>query len=336
VKKKQTRILVALAALVVVALFAFVTVSLVLQASPIVMAGKGKGLGKGLMISGQAGAGEFGVRKGDTFPFLLEVLYDSTRIAGIDRASLDKSVDLNPFEVRGYQETESAMDSTTRIYRRVYTLQLIDGKFDQSYELPTIVVRYQLKNSNGFAEKAVVPDPILVVSRLPAEISDLELRLITDKVVDPSRDRFIWALWILGGLIFVGGAADLTWRVLPQWKARAKRQMRMEDGEVVVQAYRSLLLNMERKGDPKAIIHQMDHFLRVVLAQKEQTGWLEEPELAKISGEIRPVVIALFEKCQRAYRADEIEAEDVDQMAAQLDEVLKFYFGAGEVGAWRN
>jgi hypothetical protein len=336
VKKKQTRILVALAAIVVVVVLTFVTVSFVLRPSPIVMSGKGKGLGKGLMISGQAGAGEFGVRKGDTFPFQLEVLYDSTRIAGIDRASLDKSVDLSPFEMRGYQEAESVMDSTTRIYRRVYTLQLIDGKLDQPYQLPTIVVRYQLKDSNGFAEKAVVPDPILVASRLPKDVGDLELRLITDKVVDPSRGRFIWALWILGGLIFVGGAADLTWRVLPQWKARTKRQMRMEGGDVVVQAYRSLVQNLAGKAKPKVTLHQMDHFLRVVLAQKEQTGWLEEPDLDKVPGEIRPVVKALFEKCQQTYGADEIDPAGVDQMVKQLDEVLQFYFGAGEVEVWRN
>ena len=335
-KKKQIRILVALATLVVVALLAFFAASFVLQASPMVMAGKGKGLGQDQVISGQAGAREFGVRKGDAFPFLLEVLYDSTQIAEIDRASLDKSVDLKPFEIRGYQETESAMDTRTRVYRREYTLQLIDGKLDQAYQLPTIVVRYQLKNSDGFAEKAVVPDPIWVASRLPADVSNLELRLITDKVEDPSKDRFVWVLWAFGGLMVVGGAADLTWRVLPQWREQAKKRRKVEGGDIFIQAYRSLYQHVAMKKEPKSLLHQIDHILRLVLAQKEKAGWLEEPDLEKVSAEIQPVVTALFEKCQQAYGADGIEPADVDQTIKQLDEVLQFYFGAGEVEAWRN
>jgi hypothetical protein len=335
VKKKPIRILVDLAATVVVVFLAFVAASFVLQAGPIVLAGKGKGLGKDQIISGQAGAGEYAIRKGDTFPFRLEVLYDSTQIAGIDRASLDKSVDLRPFEIRSYVETDSAMNASTRIYRRDYTLQLIDGQLDQAYQLPTIVVRYQLKNTQGFAEKAVVPDPILAVSRLPTDVSNLELRPITDKVQDPSRGRFIWILWVLGGLMFAGGGADLTWRVLPRWKARAKRQMHMEDGGVIVQAYRSLAQITANKARPKVILHQIDHLLRLVLVQKEQMHWLEEPALDRLPGAIQPVLANLFEKCQQAYGAAEVDIVDADQSLKQLDEVLQFYFGAGEVEAWR-
>jgi hypothetical protein len=336
VKKKQIWILVVLATMVVVALLAFAAHSFVLQASPIVMAGKAKGLGKDQIILAQAGTSALGIGKGDVFPFLLEVQYDTTQVAGIDRASLDTSVNLQPFEIRDYKETEFDVDAHTRVYRREYELQLINGKLDQAYQLPTIVVRYQLKNSDGFAEKAVVPDPILVVSRLPADVSNLELRPITDKVEDPSRDRFIWVLWAFGGLMVVGGAADLTWRVLPQWRERAKKRRKIEGGDIFIQAYRSLYQHVAMKKEPKSLLHQIDHILRLVLAQKEKAGWLEEPDLEKVSVEIQPVVTALFEKCQQAYGADGIEPADVDQTIKQLDEVLQFYFGAGEVEAWRN
>ena len=136
--------------------------------------------------------------------------------------------------------------------------------------------------------------------------------------------------------MFIGGGADLTWRVLPQWKARAKGQKRVEGGDVVVQAYRSLIQNIANKVKPKVILHQMDHLLRLVLAQKEKTDWLEEPDLDKVPVEIRSGVRTLFEKCQEAYRAGEIELADVDQTLKLLDEVLQFYYGAGEVEAWKN
>ena len=334
-KKKQTQILVALAAIVGIALLAVVAVSFVLHPGPIEFQ-NANGLGEGQIILAQAGTSAVGIGKGDAFPFLLEVQYDTTQIAGIDRASLDKSVNLKPFEIRGYKEAEFSVDTHTRVYRREYELQLIDGKLDQAYQLPTIVVRYQLKNSDGFAEKAVVPDPILVASRLPTDVSNLQLRPITDKVEDPSKVRLIWVLWIFGGLMIVGGVADLVWRIKPQWREEGKKQRRSESDNIYFQSYRALYQNVAVKKEPKTLLHQMDHILRLILAQKEKMDWLEEPDIKKVSAEIQPVVAALFAKFQQSYGADAIHVEDVDQSVKQLDEVFQFYFGVGEVEAWRN
>lgn len=324
------------ALLVAVVLLVLVVASFVTQPSPIVSAGKGKGLGKDQLISGQAFAREFGVRKGDAFPFLLEVLYDPIQVAGIDRASLDRSVDVKPFEIRGYQETDYAVNDRTRVYRREYTLQLIEGKVDQAYQLPTIVVRYQLPHATGYAEKAIVPNPISTVSRLPADVTDMELRPISDKIDDPSRDRLIGVLWAAGGLVALGAIVHLTWRVIPEWRVQSQQRRRINGGDVIVQAYRSLDAQLAMQADAKSVLHQIDHVLRLTLAQKEKMNWLEEPNLDRIPAEIRLTVMELFSKCQQSYGINGIGPTDLRPAAEHLDAILEFYFGAGEVEAWRH
>ncbi len=334
-KMRRNPVLVVILVLLGLAVLAAAAVAFILQPGPIVLAGKGHSLGKDLVISAQAGPREYGVGKGDVFPFLLEVLYDSNQVAGIDRPSLDQAVNFKPFEVRHYTESEFAMDSRVRVYRREYELQFIDGKLDQPYQLPTIVVRYQLNNTNGFAEKAVVPAPIYVRSRLPQDVSDIELQLITDKIQDPSRNRLIAVLWVFGGLLLVGTVVDLAGRVIPRWRERVKQRRGPQSSDALVQAYRSLNPLTAPDGGA-ALLRQIDHILRLVLADKEKQGWLDEPSLDRVPDEIKPVLTALFGRCQQAYGRNGIGPTDTEQTVQELDRILGFYYGAGEVEAWRN
>ncbi len=339
-KTRYIRILTALAVLILVALAAWAAFSFVVQPSPVVLAGKGKGLGKDQIISGQASTSALSVGKGDVFRFRLEVMYDSNQIAGIDRASLDRTVNFKPFEIRGYQETDAFMDARTRIYRRDYELQFIEGALDQPYQLPTIVVRYQLKNADGFAEKAVVPAPITVGKRVPENVgenqTEVELRPITDKIQDPSRDRLIGVLGGLGALFLIGGVMHLTLRTLPQWREEMKQRRERESGDTLVQAYRALGEQIATKVEPQLVLHQMDYLVRLVLVQKEKTGWLDEPNLTQVSAEIRPALTALFQQCEQSYARNGDRPTDIHPSVEQLDEVLKFYYGAREVEAWKS
>ncbi|HEX9077241.1 MAG TPA: hypothetical protein VF932_15750 [Anaerolineae bacterium] len=321
---------------IILALSAYAAVQFVLQPTPVIFREKGKGLGKDQIISARAGARVYGVRKGDAFPFVLEVLYDSTQIAEIDRANLDKSVNLRPFEVRDFQDTEFAMDAHTRIFRREYTLQFIDGKVDQSYQLPTIVVRYRLKNTDGFAEKGALPDPIVVQSRLSEDISNLELRPITDKIVDPSRDRLMVVLWGGGGLIGVFAVAHLALRTIPQWRSQSKQRRRIAEEDVFIQAYRALDPQQVRRAEPKRVLYQIDHLLRLILAEKEKVGWLEEPNLESLPAAIRPSVTELLTKTQQSYSLNGTGPADIEIALNKLDTVLQFYFGPDEIKQWRT
>ena len=88
--------------------------------------------------------------------------------------------------------------------------------------------------------------------------------------------------------------------------------------------------------EPNRLLHQMDHILRLVLAQKEKTDWLEEPNLDLLSSGIREPAVSLFEKCQKAYGTEVVEQKEVvEEALGQLEEILKFYF-AEEVEAWRS
>lgn len=297
---------------------------------------KEEGLPEGEAILVKTKVERFGVHKGDAFPYFVEVWYNPDQVSEIDRTSLDKGVNLEPFEVRDTREREFNLDSRTRVYRREYEIQLIDGEVDVLYEFPTIVVRYRPKDSEGLFEKTVVPESIFVASRLPPDVGGLELRPLKGKIEDVSQKRLPWILWILGGFLAALGVADLAWRAIPQWKEMAKQRRKVEGGDVLSEAYRSLHENLAMGVEPKPLFHQMDHILRIVLARKEKTDWLEEPNLDIVSPGIRPSVISLFEKCQKAYRPEVVEQKYIEETLRQLEEILSFYFGEGEVETWRS
>jgi hypothetical protein len=329
---RRLRFVIGLAALAVVVLLAWVAGAFVLQTGPVLYR-KPRGLGQDQIISAQAYAGAFGIHKGDAFPFLLQVLYDSTLITGIDRASLDQAADLKPFEVRSFRDVEYDLDGRTRVFERQYELQLIDGEAGRIYSLPTIVVRYRLGVANGLAEKAVVPDPISVAKILPDNINPLELRPISDMVADPSRERFTWVLVAFGVLVMVTGIADLTWQAVRPFRDRTPASPR-ENSAGVAQAYRSLQRGLTNLA-PRALHHQIYHILWLVLNRKEGAGWLQEPHLDRVTPEIRPVVVALYARCERAYSSNEIGAGEIALTVDQLNQVLRFYYGASEIEAWK-
>ena len=337
IKTRLVWILTGLAALVTVALILF------LPSPQDLAVGRAKmeELPKGQAILVATRSERFGVQKGDAFLYLVEVLYDPDQVSEIDRASLDRNVNLEPFEIRDIKETGFDLDSRTRVYQREYEIQLISGEVEHLYEFPTIVVRYSLKDPQGFAEKAVVPEPIYVVPRLPADISDLELgygplRPLKGKIEDVSQNRLPWLLWALGGCVAALAVADLTLRVIPQRKGMLKQTRKVESGDVLYQAYRSLHGNVAMAVEPKRLLHQMDCILRLILARKEKSDWLEEPNLDLLSSGIREPVISLFEKCQKSHGPEIIEQKEVEEALKQLEEILSFYFGEGEMAAWRS
>jgi hypothetical protein len=339
-KTKLVWILTGLAALVAVALILFLPSHSFIQSHNSTAAEKGLPKDQAILVGTKAE--RFGVQKGDAFLYLVEVLYNPGQVSEIDRASLDKNVNLEPFEIRDIKETEFDLDSRTRVYQRQYDIHLINGEVEHLYEFPTIVVRYKPKDVEGFADKAVVPEPIYVAPRLPDDVSNLEiigygsLRPLKAEIEDLSQNRLPWILWGLGGFLAALAVADLSLRVIPQWKEKTKPTRKIEMGDVLYQAYRSLHGNVAMGAKPKRLLHQMDHILRVVLAQKEKVGWLEEPNLDLVSSGIKPSVISLFEKCQKAYATEVIEQKEVEEALRQLEEILSFYLGEGEMAAWRS
>jgi hypothetical protein len=338
IKTRLVWILIGLVALVTVALILFLPSQ---DGLSVARAGVEQ-LPEGQVILASAGPELQSVQKGDAFIYLVEVLYDPRQVSGVDRDSLDNNMNLEPFEIRDVKEAKFNLDTGTRVYQRQYEIQLINGEVEYLYEFPTIVVRYELKGADGFAETSVVPEPIYVTSRLPDDISDIVSNVelgynplipLEGEIEDGSQNRLPWILLVLGGFLAALAVTDLTLRVIPQWKEKAKQTREM--GDVLCQAYRSLHGNVAAGAKPKSLLHQMDHILRVVLAQEEKVGWLEEPNLDLFSSEIKPSVISLFEKCQKAYGTEDIKQEEVEEALKQLEEVLEFYF-TEEVEAWKS
>ena len=303
----------------------------------------------GQAISVETRAERFGVQKGDAFSYLVEVLYDPDQVFEIDRASLDKNVNLEPFEVRGIKETDFDLDSGTHVYQREYELQLISGEVEHLYRFPTIVVRYKPRDIEGYVEKAVVPELIYVASRLPYDVSQFELghgpiyplkgepiRPLKGEIEDASQNRLPWILWVLGGFLAALAVANLKLRNILRWKETAEPTMKIESGDVLYQAYRSLHGNVATDIEPKRLLHQMDHVLRLILSRKENVGWLEEPNLDLLSSGIREPVISLSQKCHKAHAPEIVERKEVEEALRQLEEILSFYFGEGEMAVWRS
>lgn len=339
-KTRLVWILAGLATLVAVALILFLPNPHDLAVGKV----KYETLPKGQAILVKTRAERFGVQKGDVFLYLVEVLYDPGQVSHIDRASLDRNMNLDPFEIRSIEETESDLDPTTRLYQRQYEVQLINGDVAHLYEFPTLVVRYSLKDVQGLADEAVVPEPIYVASRLPANVSNLvdnlelgygPLRPLRGEIEDVSHNRLPWILWVLGGCLAAVTLADLSLRVIPQRKEKVKPTIKIDKGDVLYQAYRSLHGNVAAGAEPKALLHQMDHILRILLARKEKADWLEELNFDEVSPGVGAPVLSLFEKCQKAYGAEDIEQKEVEEALTQLQEVLEFYL-AEEVEAWKS
>jgi hypothetical protein len=278
----------------------------------------------------------FGVRKGDAFPYRVEVQYNFESISEIDKTSLDKSINFKPFEVRGVAEREYDLDSQTRAYARDYQIQLIDGKTDTLYKFPTILIRYKLKESGGYEEKTTIPAPVFVSSRLPSDVSGLDLKPIQAGIEDAGRSNLHWILFTLGGFLAILALADLAWRAVPQWRAAASERRRAEGVDVLSEAYRSLHATIARGAEPGRLLHQVDHILRVVLARKENVGWMDEPDFDRVSPGIKAEVLSLYSACQEAGGNRSLEPQKAQEGAEQIEKILKFYCGEEALRAWKR
>ena len=301
-------------------------------------------LPEGRSILGSAWPELQSAQLGDDFLYTIEVLYDPYQISEIDRGSLDTNVNLSPFEIRSTKEAEFNLNSSARVYRRQYYIQLLSGQTEFLYEFPTIVVRYKLKDGDGFADASIVPEPVYVTSRLPNDMGSVINSLMSgdDSSIGPmegttndaSRNRLPWIFWSLGGFLIILAVADFKLRVIPQRREQENRAKEARMSQILYQACRSLKHNTSSGVESRALLHQMDHILRILLAQKEKTGWLGELNLDLVPDEIRPSVISLFENCQSAYGAIEIPPAEVSKALEELDKILNYYF-AGEVEVWR-
>jgi hypothetical protein len=334
VKTRSIWILAALALVIIVAAAALI-VSLYVVPYDLAFE-KDEGLPEGKSVLIRTNVEGFGIHKGDAIKYFVDVLYDPDQVAEIDKTSIDSSLSFKPLEIRDTKETEFDFDDRTRIYRREYEIQLIDGQVDTLYEFPSIVVRYKHGDTGKFYETSLLPEPIYVSARLPSDVSSLELRPTKGSVAAASQKSLPWILWALGGLLTVLGAGDLAWRVSPQMREKTKQRRKAEGVDVLSQACQSLHMNVAVSVEPKLLLHQMEHILRIVLARKEGLDWLEEINFDVVSSEIRPCVLSLFENCQKAHLPATPEQEDVEQTLKQLEEILNFYFGKRAAEIWNG
>jgi flagellar basal body-associated protein FliL len=297
-------------------------------------------LPEGKFIDARGRAGDLGIQKGDVFPYFLEVWYDPGQVAEIDKANLDKAVNLTPFEIRSVTEREVNLDSNMRLYQREYSLQLVSGKGGQIYELPEIAIRYKMKDSDGLLTTSLVPEPVFVASRLTGEVRDLAfgygpLRPIATKVqaMDPSLP---WIFWGLGSLIAVLGVVSMT-RFENRHRTEAKKTKRqpVQDG-VVYQAYRSLLDNLASGAEAKDLLYQMENIARVTLAEKEKADWLSALDGDKLPSEITAATTTLLEIRRQAFATPNGKSANVDHGLRQLDTILGFYYGQEELATWKE
>ncbi len=263
------------------------------------------------------------VNLGDAFWYYVEVWYNPADVAQIDRASLDQQMDLQPFEVRGTNERDYPVSPGTRVYEKGYRLQFISGHVDMPYTFPPITVHYRLQDGTDVNAAPVTPQPVFVASRMPAEPNSVAFRPVESTVLDVRSARLPWIFWTLGGVLFVLLLVPLTRR-----SSVPSRPARVVDAGVVAEAYRALDANARQGAEPTALLHQIDHILRLVLARQEHLDWLSEPVAQA------PAVGALLARCEKAYTAEPVEQAEVASALAELREILAGYYGRQEVAAW--
>ena len=284
-----------------------------------------------------------GVQKGDAFYYVVEVVYDINFASGIDKVSLDENVNLNPFEVKSISERSFKLDSQTKVYQRLFLVQMVSGNVERMYDFPSIVVKYKLKESNGFAETPAIPESVYVAPRLPSSgaliISGLNdgtysLQPVEGNIQKVGINIISLVLWIVGGLLLVFMVLALVYHVIPQWKENEKRQRSKQMSADLKESYSSLLKNREDGVKPASIMHQIDHIHRLILLPEDSVDLLQEPNLEEVPCEIKPVVISLFQKCDSAYENGDIKQQDVEEAVKQLEVVLKHFY-AEDMEEWK-
>ncbi|MBN2136065.1 MAG: hypothetical protein JW737_10060 [Acidobacteria bacterium] len=283
-----------------------------------------------------------GVQKGDAFYYVVEVVYDTGFVSGIDKEALDENVNLNPFEIKDITERTFKLDSETRVYQRLYLVQFVNGNVERIYDFPSLVVKYKLKGTNGYAETPAVPESVYVAPRLPSSgaiiISGLNdgtysLQPLDWNIKKIGVNTVSWVLWIVGGLLLAFLVVNLITRVIPQWKEDERQQRSKHMSEFLREAYGSLLDNLAGCAKPASLFHQIDYILRVILYPENRTGILEEIDLEQVPCEIKPTVISLFEKCAKSYENEDITKQEVDEAVKLLEDIMKYYY-AEDMEEW--
>lgn len=280
------------------------------------------------------------VHKGDLFSYIFEVWYDPRKVAEIDQSNLEKSINLSPFEIKQVKEQDVRLNSSTRVYRKEYTLQLVTGKAGQLYDFPEMLVRYQAQGVEGVLSVPISTESVFVAPRLGPDVRDLvfgygPLRPIMPKI-DTTSGPLPWVFWALGIVLAASGVFVSTRqsaRNLSEVKTGRKKQA---EGDVVFQSYRSLIENHAMATDPRSLLHQMDHVLRILLVQREKVDLLAGLDQEKLPSAVREQVSRLLAICNRAYNSRMVEAKDVEEGLLELHQVLEYYYGRKEVVAWRD
>lgn len=319
----RTRILLALMILTALSFLGYSAVSSFL--SPHLVLEKKRGLGERETIAVETGPAGDVFHLGDAISYFVKIEYRLDGVEEIDKTSLDRNIILDPFEIKDLKEKDSRVNSDTRMHLREYEVQLLDGQTNYLYTFPTIILRYKLKNS-GWFEKKIVPQPIFIGARLPADVTDLELKPLKGEVINMDRERIPWILWSLGFLGLVLGMTEVLRILRRRGKEGRDYQRRIAGLEDLLTSFQELssLTSAEKA------LHGAHQILRALLARREGTDWLN-PELDKIPPEIKSLVSDLLEKCQKAYQREAPKQEERQEALEDLGKILNFYTGKGEV-----
>ncbi len=331
-KMRLVLILMALAAIIVAGILVVPTLLSMQQ----VTFEQDPGIAQGKDILIRTRVDGFGIHKGDAFPYTVEVQYNTELVSELDKTSLDKSINFKPFEVRNLVEREFEIQPWTRVLVREYQLQLVDGSVNNLFKLPSILVRFKSTETGAFQEKSITPDPIYVAARLPADAGEINPRPMQGTLQDMSRSNLPLVLGALGAFLALLAIGDLAWRTIPQWREANRQRRRAEGIDVLSAAYRALNVNVAREAEPKQLLHQIHHMLRILLARKEHVAWTDEPNFQQVTPGIRDQVIALYDLVTAIDGNEELAKKQAQDALTGLDQVLRFYCGEGQVRAWKR
>lgn len=288
-----------------------------------------------ILVDGEAEY--YAVQRGDIFSYFIDVLYNTDMVSNIDKKNLKDGINLQPFDVKGFTETDVKLNSNHRLYRITYTLQLINGSVDQIYKFPSIVVRYKLVNNEGYLEIPGKAKSVYVSHRLPNEIEDIivinspdvdtsygMLKPVIGKISSTNSNYISWIFIASGSVLIIGALADFVLLAVPKMK-REKEQEKLTENKKISSFYNTLCKNKKNNNRPEFLINQADHILRLVLKEKEHIDWLEELNFDSLPSEIIKEVILIFNNSQKEL-IDGQEKKALDESLLSLDKILRFYY----------
>ncbi len=263
-----------------------------------------------------------GKHLGDEIAYTIRVAYDPKTVDINSAKRALESINFEPFLIKNHRTTERRTSSGITVYTSEYILQLLKGPVNKTYQFPGAILEHKNQKTGLNGRTVFDPAPIFVSSRLPENLSSLELKTLKGEIGIVGT---FWAVWVLVALGCVLAAAAVILASVKLFRRIVSRgRSRPEYLGDFVASCESLRSRLESCDDPKDVCRAIYRITRALLSDQSSLDWLE-PDFDKIDPKAKEEAINLLERCAIGYGSASVERERAQELIEALEKIIVFY-----------